>query len=189
MPSMPIGRSSPRQLRLVACALLAVVAVAGCGAAGPAELPLGTEAVVEHAAVSPGTGPTTTLAFTVLAVRTGTVAELEDGGFDVDEEDREKVPTYVDVRFANRGTTAIDRNLRVSMEETDGDLISPVVIFNFGDIVYEPCPDRTEGELAPQQEFETCVLFLIEAGDPAARVSFLPHVPGQETDWVYWALK
>ncbi len=153
-------------------------------------LPLGTEAVVQHADVSPGTGPTTTLAVTVLDVREGTVDELEDGGFDVDEEDRSKVVRYVDVRFENRGTNTIGRGpLRVSMEEPDGDLISPVVIFNFGDVTYAPCPDTTEGDLAQGQSFETCVLFLLPAEDAAARVSFLPHVPGQETDWVYWAVE
>lgn len=185
MPAMPIRRLVPRIL-IAAIA----VAVAGCGAGGPAELPLGTEAVVEHADVSPGTGPTTTLAITVLAVRTGTVDELEDGGFNVDEEDRAKVPTYVDVRFENRGSNTLARGpLGVSMEEADGDLISPVVIFNFGDITYAPCPDRTEGDLAPGQSFESCVLFLLPGEDAAGRVSFLPHMPGHETDWVYWALK
>ncbi len=154
-------------------------------------LPLGTEAVVQHADVSgTATGPATTLAITVLDVRPGTIDELADGGFDVDEEDRDKVVTYVDVKFENRGTATIGRGpLRVSMEEPDGDLISPVVIFNFGDVTYAPCPDTTEGDLAPGQSFETCVLFLVHKDDPAGRVSFLPHVPGQETDWVYWALE
>lgn len=180
MPSHPA--------RLAARLVMAGVLLAGCGGGGPATIPLGQEAVVEHANVSPGTGPTTTLGVTALAVRTGTMAELEDGGFEVDPEDQEKTPTYVDVRYVNKGSQAIDRELRVSMEDADGNLISPVVVFNYGNLVYEPCPDNTEGELAPGDSFDSCVLFFVGRSTKAARVSFLPHVPGKETDWVYWAI-
>lgn len=171
------------------CTLMLLLGgLTACGGGGPATIPLGQEAVVEHANVSPGTGPTTTLAVTALAVRTGTIAELEAGGLEVDAEDRTKIPTYVDVRFENRGTQTIDRELRVSMEDKDGGLISPVVVFNYGDIVFAPCPDKTEGAFAPAESFETCVLFLVAPERKGVRVSFLPHVPGTDTDWVYWAI-
>jgi len=177
--------SVPRTLQRLAFLALAL-GLAACGGGGPAAKALGQEAVVEHANVSPGTGPTTTLAVTALAVRTGTIADLEAGGLSVDAKDRARTPTYVDVRYENRGSQTIDRRLRVSMEDGSGKLISPVTIFNFGGVVYEPCPDRTDGALAPGEKFETCVLFLVDPAHKAARVSFLPHVPGKDTDWVYW---
>lgn len=183
---MPSILSGPGQ-RLTVLVLVAA-AIAACGGGGPATIPLGQEAVIEHANVSPGTGPTTTLGVTALAVRTGTMAELEAGGFEVDAEDQEKTPMYVDVRYVNKGSQTIDRELRVSVEDPEGNLISPVVVFNYGGVAYEPCPDTTEGELAPGQSFETCVLFFVGRSTKAARVSFLPNVPGKDTDWVYWAI-
>jgi hypothetical protein len=123
----------------------------------------------------------------VLAVRAGTIDEVETV-FELDPEERDTDPYYVDLRFANVGDQTIERELGVSMEDQDGDLISPVVIFDFGGPPYEPCTDDTEGQLAPGERFETCALFLLPEGRRPARVSFLPNVPGQATDWVYWAI-
>ena len=167
--------------------LAVLLMLAACGG-GVAALPLGEEAVVEHAQLVGDTfAPKTTLAISILAVRTGTIAELE-AAFEIDPDQRTKRPIYVDVRFENRGSQAINRELGVSLEDQDGNLISNVVIFNYGGDVFAPCPDNTEGELAPGEQFETCSLFFVDEGRTPTRVSFLPLPLGNDTVSVYWSV-
>ena len=168
-------------------AAIPLVLLIGCGGESVKALDLGQEAVVEHAPFTDPPSSPTDLGITVLGVRPGTIEELETI-FELDLEERTKAPYYVDVRFENDGEETIERELSVSMEDQDGNLISPVVIFDFGGPPYESCTDNTEGQLAPGESFETCTLFLVPEGRRAARVSFLPNVPGEETDWVYWAI-
>jgi hypothetical protein len=181
----------PNTLRVVATILALAVGVAACSGAAATVHPLGEEVVVTHAQVE-GSGFTepTTLAVAVLAVRRGTIDELEDGGFTVDEEERSRTPWYVDQRYRNEGDATLDRALRVSLENEAGDLIPAVTIFTFAGTEFDRCPDRSSGDeaFAPGDEFETCTLFFAEPGEAPARVSFLPTRPGTETDWVYWAV-
>ncbi|MFN2471974.1 MAG: hypothetical protein ABR583_13500 [Gaiellaceae bacterium] len=78
-------------------AVLAALAV-GCGGGGgdgnDEALALGQEAVVEYTAPASGHDPAvdTTLGVTVLAVRQGTLGELDQGGFKVEEVHRDKTP-------------------------------------------------------------------------------------------------
>ncbi len=173
--------------------LLAAVVflLAACGPAAPAALPLGTEAVVRQGnSAGDGNNPVTDLAVTALAVRPGTIAELEAGGFSLDEDEKSLVPMYVDARFENKGSETISRQQRVGMENQDGDLINAVAIIDLGGEPYEPCADnRSDEDLAPGDSFESCTLFLLDPGESAARVSFLPFAPGVESDWVYWNAK
>ena len=134
-------------------------------------------------------GKTTTLAITVTAVRNGTIAELEAGGYELDDAQKSKTPLYVDVRFENKGNETIDRNMRVSLEDQENDLISPVVIFDYGADPYPQCPDLATGDFKPGDSFESCTLFLVASDRTPARVGFLPYVPGKDTDWAYWAVK
>ncbi len=176
--------------RALALAFVLIAVVACGGSSAPAAVPLGQEVVVDHAQLGGASpGPTTKLGITPLAVRTGTIAELEAGGFQIDDEDRGKTPVYVDVRYENKGTETIDRRLGVSLEDQDGNLISSVVIFDYGGDPYAPCPDKRDGALAPGDQFETCTLFLVGEGRHPTQVSFLPNVPGKATDFVYWAAK
>jgi hypothetical protein len=181
----PAVRRASRALGFIAIWLL----VAACGGAsgGAAALALGKEAVVEHAQISGDAPlPKTTLGITVKAVRTGAIAELEAGGYEIDADQQSLTPYYVDVRFENKGSQAIDRHLWVSLEDQDGNLISAVTIFNYGGEPFAMCPDNGRGELAPGEAFETCTLFFVEPGRKPTKVSFLPNDPGTETDWVYW---
>lgn len=38
----------------------------------------------------------------------------------------------------------------------------------------------------PGESFEGCTLFLVPEGREPSKVSFLPHDPGNETEFVYW---
>jgi len=181
-------RRASRALGFIAIGLL-VAACGGGAGGGAAALALGKEAVVEHAQISGASpGPKTTLGITVLAVRTGTIAELEAGGYEIDADQQSLTPYYVDVRFENKGSQATDRHLWVSLEDQDGNLISAVTIFNYGGEPFAMCPDNGRGELAPGDAFETCTLFLVQPGRKPTRVSFLPYDPGKETDFVYWSV-
>jgi hypothetical protein len=171
-------------------AILLVMAACGGGASGsPAALALGQQAVVDHTQLN-GTspGPKTSLGITALAVRTGTIAELEAGGFQLTADQRSMTPYYVDVRFENKGSQTIDRQLDVSLEDQDGNLITSVTIFDLGGQTFATCPDNATGQLAPGDAFETCDLFLVNQGRKPTKVSFLPYDPAKETNFVYWSV-
>ncbi len=177
---------------MVAAALVALL-VAGCGGGGSgsqAGVPLGQEVVVDHASTADGSAaPTTKLGVTPTAVRTGTIAELEAGGFTIEDDQRSMTPLYVDVSYANKGSETVDRRLSVALEDQDQNLITSVVIFDYGGDPYEPCTDNRDGDLKPGESFQTCTLFLVGEGRTPKQVSFLPNVPGKATDFVYWDIK
>lgn len=168
-----------------------VLILAGCGGgSGAAALALGQTATVDHTQLSGASPlPKTTLAITVLAVRTGTQAELEAGGFDLDPGQKAKTPIYVDVKYENKGSQAIDRNLDVSLEDQDGNLITAVAIIDLGGDAFAPCTNNGKGTLAPGDQFQTCTLFLVATGQTPTKVSFLPYDPTKETQFVYWSAK
>jgi len=176
-------------------ALLAmfVLALAACGGGGgggkpSSELALGTKAVVTHTQIATGDqkAVTTTLGITVLKVRKGTQEELTQGGLTVDAKNKNDTPYYVDVRYENTGSTAIKRSLDVALEDQDGNLITSVVIFNYGGKPFAKCPTINDGEVAPGSSYESCTLFLVPKGKEPSRVSFLPYNPKKETQFVYW---
>lgn len=170
--------------------LAAAFVVAGCGGGGgggSSDLALGEQASVQHAKPGAPEGtPTTTLGVTVLAVRAGTQAELEEGGFSLDPDEKELKPYYVDVRYENQGDSAIERQMSVSLRDEDDNLINPTVIISLGGPPFENCPTIRGGDLEPGDAYESCSLFLVDPDSEPRRVTFLPSVPGIETDWVYW---
>jgi hypothetical protein len=186
-------RAMGRRTIAMSALLGALLIVAGCGGGGgggTAALPLGKEAVVDHTQLSGASpAPKTTLAITVLAVRTGKIADLEAGGYTVEAAQKTKTPIYVDVRYENRGTNAIDKKLDVALEDQDGNLITSVVIFNYAGTPFEKCTDNGKGSLKPGEKFDTCTLFLVDQGRTPTKVSFLPYDPGKETQFVYWSTK
>lgn len=176
-----------RQLVPLALALAAGVAACGGGSGGGSAHPLGEQVVVQHTQMA-GTavGPSTRLGITVLEVRKGTQAELKAGGYRVDPKNGDDTPYYVDVRYTNKGSAAIKRDLGVSMEDQDGNLLSSTLIFDYGNRPFAKCPRVTKGKLAPGQSYESCTLFLVSKDREPKKVSFLPNTPGKDTDFVYW---
>ena len=141
--------------------------------AGPDLHPLGTEVLVGHVDRSGGDpGVRTQIGLTVLRVRKGTQRDLASNGLEIDAEDRDSTPFYVDARFANKGGNAVTRNLDVGLEDTDGNLVPPTIIFSFGDRTFRPCPSVSEGMLEPGQSYESCTLVLVPAGLEVGRVNF-----------------
>ena len=170
---------------------LAAITVTACGgASGPAALALGTEAVVEHQPYTPAGAPSSKIGITPLRLRQGTLAEMEAAGFELEPEDQSKTPMYVDVMYANKGESTVDRKLDVSLHDQDDNLINDVVVLDlFGAGEFDACPAHTVGPLAPGESFESCSLFLVPSGRTPTRLSFLPHLEGKATDFVYWNVK
>lgn len=132
-------------------------------------------------------GVSTEVEVTVLDVREGTHDELTDAGFEVDEEDRATTPYYVDARYENVGDGTITRNLDVSLEDADGNLIGSTIIFDYGDKGFPPCENVAEGKFRPGDSYESCTLFLVPEGVEVGQVSFLSD-EGADTppEFVYW---
>jgi hypothetical protein len=140
---------------------------------------------VEHTDLgSPGT-PRTTFGMTVLAVREGTVAELEEGGFRLDPGERDVTPCYVDSRIENEGAAAVKKLLFLGLEDGGGSRTSATTISSLGGAPFEKCAKRTEGMVEPGESFETCTLFLVRGGEPR-HASFLPQSADGATEYVYW---
>lgn len=170
--------------------VLALGACGGGGGGGGETHALGEQAPVgfgERDDKGAYTGVRTTIGLTVLEVRTGTQAELEKHGFEVDAEARDATPYYVDARFENQGGQAVKRNLDVSLEDSDGNLIGRTLVFNYGDKPYPPCTEVTKGTLKPGQSYESCTLFLVPEGVEVGKVSYLSdNGPDKEPEFVYW---
>ena len=172
---------------------LAVLAVAMIGVAqltggGEGTHPLGTEVVVGYHQPGDDGSPDvrTQLALTVLAVREGTQEDLEANGIELDPEDRTATPYYVDVRYANRGSSAVERLPSVGLDDDEGNTFRRLVVFGAGDRPFDPCPETTE-RLRPGGSAESCSLILLPDGIDPERVSFLSdRGPGEEPEWVYW---
>lgn len=176
-------------LTLIGSTLL--LALAGCGGdddGGEAAHPLGEEVVVEHTQGTTAGAPRATVGITVQKVRQGTQADLEQAGFSLDPEEKTATPYYVDVRYANKGSAAIDRGLVVSLEDGDGNTISSTTIINLGGEPFAKCPQAERGKLAPGQSYEDCRLFLVPEGREPERVTFLPYNPDEPTDFVRWTV-
>lgn len=183
---MTHDRFAPVTLRLALLATtLALAACGGGGGGGGEALPLGTEAVVGYAQHDPAVR--TTLGVTVLRVREGTHAQLTEAGYEVDEDARDTTPYFVDVRYENQGDATVNRNIGISLEDSDGNLIGSTLIFNYGGKPFEHCTKIDKGKLAPGESYESCTLFLVPEGVDVGKVSFLSdRGAGEEPEFVYW---
>ena len=177
-----------RAITLMTC-VISAVALAACGG-GPKAAPLGE--AIDVGVVDSETNAATSLTITVTDVRQGSVEELEKAGLQFDDDERDLVPYYVDATYANTGEETVKRNMRVSIEDAEDNLISPTVVFDFSgakgqDKEAGPCPNIDDGDLSPGDSFEDCTLFLVGEGVEAARVSFLSQPADGESTFVYWA--
>ncbi|MDQ3982196.1 MAG: hypothetical protein M3271_05890 [Actinomycetota bacterium] len=169
--------------------VIAVVTVlAGCGGGDEVHALGDTVTVGYNDRTDTGQrGVDTTLEVTVLAVRTGSQDDLTDAGFEVDPEDRDATPYYVDVRYENTGDGTVERNVAVSLEDPDGNLIGSTVVFDYGDEGFPPCESVDEGTFAPGDGFESCTLFLVPEDVEVGRVSFLSDEGADaEPEFVFW---
>jgi hypothetical protein len=182
--------SPRRSLLLLAALLAAMLALPACGG-GDGDGGSGTHALGEQAAAGyqepSGKKARTTLGITVTAVRKGSQEDLTKHGFEVDKDAQSSTPYYVDVRYANQGQATVEKNIDVSLEDSDGNLIGSTLIFNYGNRPFPPCEEVSKGQLAPGQSYESCTLFLVPKGTDVGKVSFLSNEgPDVEPEFVYW---
>jgi len=176
--------SARRVAALALVSLTLSLAACGGGDGGGSSHPLGEEVVVEHAQDPSGTP--SSLGITVLAVRKGTQEQMKQGGFTLEGDELTRTPYYVDTRFENQGAAPIKRQLSVSLEDQDDNLITSTTIIDLGGAPFADCPKAGDEALAPGQSYKDCTLFLVPEGREPAKVSFLPTDPGTATDFVYW---
>lgn len=171
------------------CAISLLLALAGCGGDEGGEVhALGERVTVGYnEPADTGRGVSTTLEVTVLAVREGTHDDLTEAGFEVDAEDRNTTPYYVDARYENVGEGTVTRSIDVNLEDPEGNLIGDTLVFDYGDKGFPPCENVSEGKFAPGDSYESCTLFLVPEGVEVANVSFLSD-EGADTppEFVYW---
>ncbi len=177
-----------RMTRLTLALALSALALTGCGGGdGDEKLALGQQAVVEF--TTPASGDTaavnTTLGVTVLAVRKGTQAELEQAGFEVDPENRTATPYYVDVRYANQGNGKASRDNSVAMEDSDGNSIPTTLVFDYRGKPYDKCAN-VRGALAPGQSYEDCTLFLVPEDRDVGDILFTSQSADAEIKFTRW---
>ncbi len=186
---MSLRRVAARTRSLSAVGLVLVLAGCGGGSGGGEVHALGDPVEVGYndATDTGGRGADTTLEITVLAVRKGSQEDLTDAGFEVDAEDRSAVPYYVDARYENTGDATVERNIDVSLEDSDGNLIGSTLVFDYGEKGFPPCESVDEGKFAPGDSDESCTLFLVPEGIEVGRVSFLSDSGADaEPEFVYW---
>lgn len=165
------------------------ILLAGCGGDGGEVHALGDTVTVGYnqRTDTGARGVDTSLEITVTSVEEGTHDDLTDAGFEVDAEDRDTTPYYVHVRYENVGDGTVERNIGVSLEDSDDNLIGSTLVFDYGDTGFPPCESVDEGEFAPGDSYESCTLVLVPDGVEVSKVSFLSDEgEGVEPEFVYW---
>ena len=106
----------------------------------------------------------------VTGVREGTTAALEASGFDLEPDEAEKTPYYVDVSFTNEGPEPIEP-ASVLGESASGEAISALTLIDFG-TSFDPCPGMPE-RIRPQGAAEGCAVLLAPPGAELTSVKYL----------------
>ena len=168
---------SLRSAVAVAIVLAGAATLAGCSN----DHALGESVEVEfHDGKSQAVGPGTV---TVLDVREGSTAALEDAGYKLDEEQRAATAFFVDVAFTNDGDAPVAPG-SPGGEDPDGNLIHALTVIEFGDSVdpFQSCPGIPE-EVPAGEKVEGCSILLVPEDTEMERIYF--H-PGGSEEFVYW---
>ncbi|HEX9259181.1 MAG TPA: hypothetical protein VF855_06555, partial [Acidimicrobiales bacterium] len=164
---------------------LAVV-TASCGGGGddgPEPLAYGKSATIGYEDANTKTA--TKIEVTVLGVRPGTVAELEAGGFNLDDDEKDASVLYVDAKYKNVGDQAVGKIGHVDIEDTKGERISSTIVINLGGDTFDKCPADNKGDLTPGAEHQHCSLFLVPKGRTAEWVRATDYTIA-DLPRVYW---
>jgi len=169
--------------------LVGALALAGCGGGGgddgPAPLALGQSAVIGFQDTN--ANATTKIEVTVLAVRQGTVAELEAAGFNLDDDEKDVQPYYVDAKYKNTGDQAVGKTDHIDLVDTKGDDIGSTIVIALGDEPFAKCPADSDGDLAPGAEHQHCSLFLVPNGRTVEKVKATDYTV-KDLPAVYWSI-
>lgn len=147
---------------------------------GDGNLPLGERAVVDY--VEYGDQQIETqIGVTVVKVRKGKLSDFRD--FNLDAEQKNAVPYYVDAEFENLGDDALKRSLmEPSAEDADGQEYGATTLIVLNG-TFKPCPNASDKKLAPGDSFTGCATIFIPKGKDFGRVRFEGDVT---KDPVFW---
>lgn len=121
---------------------------------------------------------------TVTDVRSGEVADLVAGGYDVDVDPDEATTLYVDITFTNTGDVPVDLREPSGVDQDDN-LVPSLTVIEYGETTpFELCPALPD-TLAPGATVEGCSIVLVPEGVEVERISYLADVT---EDFEYWAV-
>ncbi len=179
MSSTMDQRRSLQRLPTGLVATLMAVAAALTACSGEDEHELGTSVEIDFYDTAEPKGSGTV---TIAAVREGATTDLEDAGFTLDPDEKSAAAYYVDVAFANTSDETVDLR-QPGAEDPDGNLISALILMDFGGgTEFGPCPQLPK-ELAAGETVEGCTIILVPKGRELERISY--H-PGAAADFIYW---
>ncbi|MFF3504413.1 hypothetical protein [Streptomyces sp. NPDC003247] len=127
-----------------------------------------------------------TFTVTPTKVRTGTEAEVDDSGLQLDESDGAQVPVYVWTTLTHKSGKAMavgdmDDDLIV---KTDKDERTKALVVLLGEAQWPDCPaPDTEKELSAGQSEDICSVFLVPAGRQAAAVELSQGYYADPLEW------
>jgi hypothetical protein len=185
-------RTRTRTLIATACAACAITACSGGGGSGGGpKLALGTEAVLPFVSAASGSTPAvnTTVGVTVKDVRTGDLSDLSDAGFELDASDEGRVPNYVDVHYANKGTDPVNRTFTIGLEDSDGNSLPSTILLSLGGEPFDSCNHDTKGTVDPGKGYDDCEVFLVPKDTKVDRVRFVSQAPDNKITFTDWAPK
>ncbi len=164
-------------LALVATLLAVAAALTACS--GEDEHALGTSVEIDFYDQAEASGSGTVA---VTAAREGATTDLEDAGFTLDPDEKSSAAYYVDVEFVNESDATVELH-SPGAEDPDGNLISALILMDFGGGTdFAPCPPLPK-ELAAGETVEGCTIILVPEGRELERISY--H-PGAAADFIYW---
>jgi len=148
-------------------------------------LPLGTRVVAPYVVYGTGTKAATkqetTLGVTVLRVRKGKISDFK--GFNLDKDQKNTVPYYVEAKYENLGDLKLQRFLMdPAIEDTEGQEYRPLNLIVLSG-TFKKCPSPSRSRLRGGQSFTLCAPFLLPRGKTYERVRFRGDVTKDPYFW------
>jgi hypothetical protein len=145
-------------------------------------LALGTRVVAPYVVYgSTGSRQATRLGVTVLRIRKGKISDFKD--FNLDKQQKQTVPYFVDVKYENLGKLKLQRFLLdPAIEDADGQEYKPLnlIILNG---TFKKCPQPIRSRLRGGQQFTLCAPFLLPKGKTFERVRFQGDITKDPYFW------
>ncbi len=147
--------------------------------------PLGERVVAPYVVYGTGanaaTRQNTTLGVTVLRVRKGKISDFKD--FNLDADEKNTVPHYVEVKYENLGELKLQRFLMdPAIEDTEGNEYKPLNLIVLSG-TFKTCPQPSKSRLQGGQSFTLCAPFLLPQGKTYERVRFQGDVTKDPYFW------
>lgn len=157
------------------------------GGGGKGELPSGVLPFKKPAesAVEDADGRTVKVRATPRTIRKGKLADL--GRFELDAEDKKKVPYYVTVEYRNDGSHKLlpQMSQKAELRTVSGQSARRLTLIDFGGDGVSECPDaEPDGLVEPKSSVTECSIFMLPKADSPAALVFTGE--GEAAKTVTW---